>query len=107
MTNKQAIEWLIAIKEKYIHGGDEGFDELRKEALDKAVKVAQDYKAYSKYDDATAPWTATSDFVTWASAALAGTHTNLINALTTAGVSETNVTDYANYSFPQFNACLD
>lgn len=38
MTNEQAIEWLIAIKEKYIHGGDEGFDERRKEALDIAIK---------------------------------------------------------------------
>lgn len=39
MTNEQAIDWLIAIKEKYIHGGDEGFDELRKEALDVAIKA--------------------------------------------------------------------
>ena len=44
MTNKQAIEWLIAIKKRYIYGGDEGFDELRKEALDMAVKALEEEK---------------------------------------------------------------
>lgn len=42
MTNEQAIEWLIAIKEKYIHGGDEVFDERRKEALDMAIKSLEE-----------------------------------------------------------------
>ena len=37
MTNEDAIKWLVAIKEKYIHGGDEGFDEMRKEAIDTAI----------------------------------------------------------------------
>jgi len=37
MTNAEAIDWLVAIKEKYIHGGDEGFDEMRKEAIDTAI----------------------------------------------------------------------
>lgn len=39
MTNKEAVDWLNAIKEKYIHGGDERLDELRKEALDLAIKA--------------------------------------------------------------------
>ena len=41
MDNKEAIEWLKAIEEKYIHGGDERFDELRKEALDRAIKALE------------------------------------------------------------------
>lgn len=42
MTNEEAIKWLIAIKDKYIHGGDEAFDERRKEALDMAIKALED-----------------------------------------------------------------
>jgi len=41
MTNKDAIKWIKAIKEKYIHGGDEGFDECRKQALDLAIKALE------------------------------------------------------------------
>ena len=37
MTDKEVAEWLMAIKEKYIHGGDEQFDSCRKEALDIAA----------------------------------------------------------------------
>lgn len=36
MTNEEAIEWLVAIEEKYIHGGDEGFDNQRRTALHSA-----------------------------------------------------------------------
>lgn len=36
MTTQEAIYWLIAIEDKYIHGGDEGFDEQRKTALNLA-----------------------------------------------------------------------
>lgn len=33
MTPKEAIEWLTAIEEKYIHGGDDGFDHKRRTAI--------------------------------------------------------------------------
>ena len=33
MTNEEAIKWLAAIEEKYIHGGDESFDNQRRTAL--------------------------------------------------------------------------
>lgn len=39
MTNEEAIEWLEAIRKKYIHGGDEGFDQKRNEALDLAISA--------------------------------------------------------------------
>ena len=39
MTNDETIMWLEQIKEKYIHGGDEDFDEKRKEAIDNAIAV--------------------------------------------------------------------
>lgn len=39
MTNEKAATWLAAIKAKYIHGGDEAFDEQRREALDMAIKA--------------------------------------------------------------------
>jgi hypothetical protein len=42
MSNEEAIKWLKAIKDKYIHGGDEAFDECRKEALDMAIKALKD-----------------------------------------------------------------
>ena len=41
MTIKEAIEWLIAIKDKYIHGGDEGFDEKRKQAIKTAISALE------------------------------------------------------------------
>lgn len=35
----EAIAWLANIKEKYIHGGDEEFDECRKESIDMAINA--------------------------------------------------------------------
>ena len=35
----EAIAWLANIKEKYIHGGDEEFDECRRESIDMAIKA--------------------------------------------------------------------
>lgn len=35
----EAIAWLANIKEKYIHGGDEEFDECRSESIDMAIKA--------------------------------------------------------------------
>lgn len=39
MTGEEAIEWLIQIKDKYIHDGDEQFDAKRKEALGMAIEA--------------------------------------------------------------------
>lgn len=39
MNNEEAIKWLKAIDEKYIHGGDECFDEQRHEAIKIAIKA--------------------------------------------------------------------
>lgn len=41
MTNEEAVKWLEAIREKYIHGGDEGFDKKRNEALDLAIAALE------------------------------------------------------------------
>lgn len=38
MTREEAIRWLESIEDKYIHGGDAGFDESRKEAIHMAIK---------------------------------------------------------------------
>ena len=47
MTNKEAIEWLRSIDKKYIHGGDEWFDERRHEAIDFAIEsIREARKAY-------------------------------------------------------------
>lgn len=53
MTNKDAIKWIKAIKEKYIHGGDESFDECRKEALDMAIKALEfiDERTQGEWED--------------------------------------------------------
>ena len=37
MTIDIAEKWLKNIKEKYIHGGDDDYDEKRKQAIDKAI----------------------------------------------------------------------
>jgi len=47
-SNEEAIKWLKAIKDKYIHGGDEDFDERRKEALDIAIKALEE-KPHNKW----------------------------------------------------------
>lgn len=41
MGNAEVIYWLQQIKEKYIHGGDESFDEKRKQSIDIAVEHLQ------------------------------------------------------------------
>lgn len=41
MTRNEAIVWLERIEERYIHGGDEAFDEARKEALHMAIKALE------------------------------------------------------------------
>ena len=48
MTNEEAIKWLRAIEEKYIHGGDEGFDARRKEAINLAIKALEQKLAIQK-----------------------------------------------------------
>lgn len=37
MDAKEAIEWLTAIDKKYIHGGDESYDQKRREAIQTAI----------------------------------------------------------------------
>ena len=39
-----AISWLEQIKEKYLHGGDDFFDECRKKAIDIAVEQLKETK---------------------------------------------------------------
>ena len=41
MSNAEVIYWIQQIKEKYIHGGDESFDEKRKKAIDIAIEHLQ------------------------------------------------------------------
>ena len=47
MTDKEVAEWLIAIKEKYIQGGDEQYDACRREALDIAANRMKERKINS------------------------------------------------------------
>lgn len=42
MTDEEAIKWLTAIKDKYIHGGDEEFDEKRRIAIDIAIEALKE-----------------------------------------------------------------
>lgn len=41
MTPNEAIEWLLAIQSKYIHGGDETYDEDRKLAIKTAISALE------------------------------------------------------------------
>ena len=42
MTDEEAIKWLAAIKDKYIHGGDEEYDRNRRVAIDIAIKALEE-----------------------------------------------------------------
>ena len=42
MTDEEAVKWLTAIKDKYIHGGDEEFDRNRRIAIDTAIKALEE-----------------------------------------------------------------
>lgn len=37
MTKEEAINWLKQISDRHIHGGDEAYDEKRREAIDMAI----------------------------------------------------------------------
>ena len=41
MTPQEAIEWLKAIEAKYVHGGDEAFDNKRKTAINTAISALE------------------------------------------------------------------
>lgn len=47
MTNEEAIKYLYAIGEKYIHGGDEDFYAKRKEALTCAIEALKENERLS------------------------------------------------------------
>ena len=48
MTREEAAKWLMRIKEKYIHGGDEAFDARRREALDMATEALETISSYER-----------------------------------------------------------
>ena len=41
MTREEAVEWLEAIEEKYIHSGDESFDNKRRQAIHLAIRALE------------------------------------------------------------------
>ena len=48
MTNQESIVWIKSIKDIYIHGGDDDFDEKRKESLDMAIKALEQEQSGKK-----------------------------------------------------------
>lgn len=48
MTREEAIAWIKSIKDKYIHGGDDDFDEKRKKSLDMAVNALEQEDVLNK-----------------------------------------------------------
>lgn len=56
MNIEQAVKWLDAIKEKYIHGGDDEMDAKRKEAIDMAIRSLEAWKKVEEEID-TYLWT--------------------------------------------------
>ena len=49
MTNKETIEWLKSIKEKYIHGGDDWHDQQRWQAVDHAIAALDNSTTVQKW----------------------------------------------------------
>ena len=47
MNNEEAIAWIKSIKDKYIHGGDDDFDEKRKKSLDMAIKALEQIEIWN------------------------------------------------------------
>lgn len=59
MTSEEAREWLRSIKDNYIHGGDEAFDNARREALDMAIKALEEPildKVWVEINDVAFDW---------------------------------------------------
>lgn len=52
MTREEAIKWLQRIENTYIHGGDEAFDESRKEALHMATEALKADRPRGEWIDA-------------------------------------------------------
>ena len=52
LSVSEAVKWLNSIKVKYIHGGDEGYDDYRREALAMGAEAleASEPKVLSKSD---------------------------------------------------------
>lgn len=67
MTEKEAIQWLRAIKDKYIHGGDENMDEKRTEALDLAIAALERERWHNAESDcmAVASTTSSDGLTSW------------------------------------------
>lgn len=55
MNIEQAAKWLDAIKEKYIHGGDDEMDAKRKEAIDMAIRSLEAWKRVIKTIESIEP----------------------------------------------------
>lgn len=55
MTEQEAIEWLVAIEGKYIHGGDEQYDTKRRTALKQAKEALNKQVAKHPYDKSKNP----------------------------------------------------
>lgn len=72
MTREEAIKWLQQIQNAYIHGGDESFDESRKEALHMAIEALNDiakWRSWSHtYDNACMSGEPSEDLISRAEA---------------------------------------
>lgn len=55
MNIEQAAKWLDAIKEKYIHGGDDEMDAKRKEAIDMAIRSLEAWENVIKTIESIEP----------------------------------------------------
>ena len=55
MNIEQAVKWLDAIKEKYIHGGDDEMDAKRKEAIDIAIRSLEAWEKAIKNIESIEP----------------------------------------------------
>ena len=64
MTKNQAKEWLLAIQEKYIHGGDDEMDAKRKEAIDMAIRSLDAWKLVEKQITTLIFFNTTGDYIT-------------------------------------------
>lgn len=58
MTITEAIKWLDGIEKKYIHGGDESFDNSRKQAIHMAIRSLEAWnKVLDEMDSSVVyPW---------------------------------------------------
>ena len=77
MTREEVVGWLAQIKDRYINGGDEYYDDCRKEAIDTAIEAL---KQPSEWKDASKRPPKNGRYLVWGLQEFTPDHCDMPNA---------------------------